>query len=231
MVASIILLPFYTNRLISIHYTQVVFYITISLLFQVIFSFSIESYFGVKYSQLFENPERQKNFIGTISGLLLFIGAAVLAISSLAGDILFGLIYNQDLGMEFWPYGFYSILTGFFNSYFRIASISLIYLNRPIQFFIGNLINFLVTVAVTVGGLVLFPQTIIGPIYGRLLSGAFIFLIGLYIFKNNGKLVLDKSFLPELIVFCTPYFFMFYPCGCSDSSIDTSCRQISLITT
>src|SRR6476661_3473296 len=86
MLASIILLPFYTNRLLPVHYTQVVFYITISLLFQIIFSFSIESYFGVKYSQLFEFPEKQKKFIGTVSLLMLFIAIIVLVFCAITGD-------------------------------------------------------------------------------------------------------------------------------------------------
>ncbi|MCC6370126.1 MAG: hypothetical protein IT236_03870, partial [Bacteroidia bacterium] len=60
MVAGLIMLPFYTNYLSEGNYTQLLFYISLSLLFQILFSFSSESYFGVQYSKLVNEPERQK---------------------------------------------------------------------------------------------------------------------------------------------------------------------------
>ncbi|MBK7818738.1 MAG: hypothetical protein IPJ60_15225 [Sphingobacteriaceae bacterium] len=44
MLASIILLPFYTNNLNELHFLQVAFYISISLLFQVLFTFSLDTF-------------------------------------------------------------------------------------------------------------------------------------------------------------------------------------------
>jgi O-antigen/teichoic acid export membrane protein len=107
--------------------------------------------------------------------------------------------------MEFWPYGFYSILTAFFNSYFKAATVSLIYLKKAKLFLTVNILNFFATIFISVAGLHFFPDTIIGPMYGRLLSGALIFLAGYYIFASNGVLVFDKSFLRELNRFCAPY--------------------------
>jgi O-antigen/teichoic acid export membrane protein len=207
VLASIILLPFYTNLLSDVLYTQILFYISVSLLFQILFSFATENYIGVKYTQLTGKPDEQKKFIGTISILLLIIGAGLLLLSAVFGDALFGLIYEEDIQMEFWPYGFYSILTGFFNSYFKASSICLIYMNKSRVFFITNLVNFLATIFISVGGLYLFPNTIVGPMYGRLFSGLIIFLMGHSIFAANGAIKLEKSFLRELAVFCTPYLF------------------------
>lgn len=207
MVAGLILLPFYTNYLGDVHYTQILFYISISLLFQILFSFSIESYFGIKYTRLTGEPQQQKKFIGTVATLLLVIGAGLLLLTALSGSFLFKVIYRQDLQMDFWPYGFYAVLTGFFNSYFKAASICLIYLKQARLFLIANLVNFFATIFITIGGLYFFPESIVGPMYGRLLSGVFIFLIGHYIFVKNGVLSLDKSFLSDLVLFCRPYLF------------------------
>lgn len=207
MVASIILLPFYANYLEDTNYAKLLFYILVSSLFQILFSFSVESYFGIKYSQLFEEPEKQKRFIGTISSLLLLIGAGLLILSLLFGHLLFKAMSRDDLLIEFWPFGFYSILTGFFNSYFKAASISLIYAKQSRLFLIGNVINFFATIIISIGGLFLFPGTIIGPIYGRLLSGLIIFIIAQYIFTKNGTYCFEKSFLKELSQFCLPYMF------------------------
>jgi O-antigen/teichoic acid export membrane protein len=59
----------------------------------------------------------------------------------------------------------------------------------------------------SIGGIILYPDSIIGPIYGRLLSGVLIFLIAHFIFMKNGKFIIDQSFLPDLAQFCTPYIF------------------------
>lgn len=207
MVAGILLLPFYTNYLSNALYTQVLFYISISMLFQILFSFSIENYFGIKFTRLGEQKEEQKRFTGTVSVLLLVIGSVILALACLFGPMLFSSIYKMELGMEFWPWGFFSVLTGFFNSYFKAASICLIYLKKPGTFLVSNLLNFLVTVLISVGGLLLFPDTLLGPMYGRLISGFVIFLIGLGIFRKNSLWIFDRRFLRDLFAFCIPYVF------------------------
>lgn len=205
MVAGIILLPFYTNYLNDLHFTQITFYISVSLLMQILFSYSIESYFGIKYSQLKSEPKKQKQFIGTVAILLLIIGVILLGITSAGGSYIFSKVFNPDFQMEFWPYGFYSVLTAFFNSYFKVSTNALIYLKKPAQFFAANLINFIATIGISVGGLFLFPDTIIGPIYGRLLSGLIIFMIANYIYFRNGEFSYKKEFWNDLQAFCTPY--------------------------
>jgi O-antigen/teichoic acid export membrane protein len=103
MVAGIILLPFYTNYLSDVNYTQVLFYISISLLFQILFSFSIESYFGIKYSQLSEDPEKQKKFIGTVSLILLIIGIGLLILSALFGDLETKILPHNKISITYDP--------------------------------------------------------------------------------------------------------------------------------
>lgn len=212
MLASIILLPFYANYLGDVSYAKILFYILISSLFQILFSFSSENYFGIKYSQIYDDKEKQKRFIGTVSCLLLLIGGGVTLLSIFFGDLVSKAISREDLAIEFWPYGFYSVLTGFFNSYFKTASICLIYSKQSRLFLSSNIINFFATVIISVGGLYLFPGTIIGPIYGRLLSGVIIFLIGHYIFVKNGTIVFDRSFIKEMSTFCVPYL-LYALCG------------------
>jgi O-antigen/teichoic acid export membrane protein len=207
MLAGLILLPFYTNFLSDVHYTQVLFYISMSLLFQILFSFSIESYFGIRYTQLSGDLAKQKKFIGTVSVLLLIIGAGLLMLTAVFGNLLFNTIYKPDLQMEFWPYGFYSVITGFFNSYFKASSICLMYLKQAKLYLIANVINFIFTLLISIAGLYIFPNSIVGPIYGRLISGLVIFLIGHYIFSRNGELILDRSFLNDLVKFCRPFVF------------------------
>jgi O-antigen/teichoic acid export membrane protein len=205
MLAGIILLPFYTNYLSDKLYTQLLFFISISLLFQILFSFSTESYFGVQYSQLANREVKQKKFTGTVSILLLGIGVILLFFSALFGNALFKLVYNPLLEIEFWPYGFFSVLTAFFNAYFKTSTVCLIYLKKPVTFLSVNLVNFFITLLISIGGLFLFPDSLVGPMFGRLVSGAVIFLLGHYVFYKNGIYVFEKEFLSDLVKFCAPY--------------------------
>lgn len=207
MVASIVLLPFYTNYLNSLHFLQVGFYISISLLFQIFFTFSLDTYFGVKYTQLHEQPQKQKEFIGTTAYLLLLLGVLWMLVTVLSGPYLMRQIFRSDYEMNFWPYGFYSVLTAFFNAYFKTATNCLIYLKKPLLFLVLNIINMAVTLAVSVGGLFLFPDSIIGPMYGRLLSGVVIFLLAHLVYSKYGTFRFDRTYLPDIYKFCFPFLF------------------------
>lgn len=205
MVASLILLPFYTNYLNQLQFLQVSFYITISLLFQIFFAFSADTYFGIKYTGLYEQPQKQKEFIGTTSLFLLINGFIWLLITTLSGEFVMKMVFKEEYQMGFWPYGFYSVLTAFFNAYFKTATNSLIYFKKPLLFFVLNSINFTTTLLISIGGLFLFPDSIIGPMYGRLLSGVLIFFLGFFVFVSNGKMLIKTEFFPEMFRFCFPY--------------------------
>jgi O-antigen/teichoic acid export membrane protein len=116
-------------------------------------------------------------------------------------------VFKSEYEMQYWPFGFYAVLTAFFNSYFKTCTNSLIYLKKPKLFLVVNFINFVATLALSIGGLYLFSESIYGPIYGRLLSGFVIFIIAHLIFIKTGSFVLNKEFWPELKQFCVPFVF------------------------
>jgi O-antigen/teichoic acid export membrane protein len=207
MLASIVLLPFYTNYLSPLHFLQVGFYISISLLFQIFFTFSLDTYFGVKYTQLHEQPDRQKEFIGTTAYLLLLLGVFWLLVTALSGPFLMKAIFREDYEMNFWPYGFYSVFTAFFNSYFKTATNCLIYLKKPLLFLGLNIINMVATLTISIGGLFWFPDSIVGPMYGRFLSGIIIFLLAHAVYSRYGVFRFNKNYLPDIYRFCFPFLF------------------------
>ncbi|MBK7818737.1 MAG: oligosaccharide flippase family protein [Sphingobacteriaceae bacterium] len=63
------------------------------------------------------------------------------------------------------------------------------------------------TLLISIGGLYLYPESIIGPMYGRLLSGAIIFIMAHFIFVKYGSFKFNKEFLPEIKQFCMPFLF------------------------
>ncbi len=205
MLASILLLPFYLNYLSEKQYVSLSFYIGISLLLQILFSYSVETYFGVKYTQLNESPAEQKRFVGTISIFSLLIGIGLILVSLLVFPFLFPHVFSEKDQVTFWPYGLASVITAFFNAYFKTATNALIYFKKPGLFFICNAINFVATISISVAGLVHEPNSLYGPISGRFYSGVIIFLLSLYIFRKHAEPAFDKTFLPDLQKFCTPY--------------------------
>lgn len=207
MIGGIILLPFYTNYLSAQQFLQVSFYILITALFQILFTFSLDSFFGVKYTQLSGDAVKQKQFVGSTAMIILALGVFWLGITAITGHHVSKLIFKEEYNIEFWPYGFYSVLTGFFNAYFKTSTNALIYFKRPRIFLFFNLLNFVATLSISIGGLFLFPDSIIGPMYGRLLSGVIIFFLGHIIFNHYGTFNFNKGFIPEIKKFCIPYLF------------------------
>ncbi len=207
MLGGIILLPFYTNYLNAQQFLQVSFYILITALFQVLFTFSLDSYFGVKYTQLSGDEVKQKQFVGSTAMIILALGAFWLLVAAVSGHHVSKLVFKDEYNIEFWPYGFYSVLTGFFNAYFKTSTNALIYFKRPRIFLAFNVLNFVATLAISIGGLFLFPDSIIGPMYGRLLSGVLIFFLAHMTFSRYGTFSFEKGFLPEIKKFCIPYLF------------------------
>jgi O-antigen/teichoic acid export membrane protein len=205
MVSSFILLPFYVEILDTKQFVSLNFYIGISLLFQILFSYSVDSYFGVKYSQLAGDLTEQKRFTGTVSNLLLLIGFFITLIALVAGPLVFPMVFTPEDQVNFWPFGIMSIITAFFNSYFKAGTNALIYFKQPNQFILFNSVNFFITVGLSIFGLYYSPNTLDGPLYARFISGLVIFILALYAFNKNSTFVFDKKFLKELKHFCTPY--------------------------
>lgn len=207
MITSVLLLPFYSNFLNASDFVALGLYVSISLLYQVFFSYSLDVFIGIKYSQLHQNAEERKRFVGTTSGLLLLIGVGLTLISMLIGPFLFPYVFHEGSNVEFGTYAVASILTGFFNSYFKTASNFLIYLQKPSTFLTYAIINFISTFGIAVAGLYIFPDSLIGPVAARFISGLIIFFLGYQVFRTNATFVIDKKYFREINAFCLPYLF------------------------
>ncbi len=207
MLTSILLLPFYLNMLDSDNFVILSFYISISLFLQIFFAYSLDTYFGIKYAHLTGNVPEQKLFLGTTSILMLIIGIILLIVTFIIGPFLFPLIFKDKANVEFGIFAFASIITAFFNSYFKAASNCLIYLKKPGQFLAFNVINLFATLLISIGGLMIYPNSLIGPISGRFFSGIIIFFLAFYIFRSNSVFKFEKKYLSDIYKFCTPYLF------------------------
>lgn len=199
MAASIILLPFYANYLSAENYVALSFYIGISLLFQIIFSFSFEQYYGVIYSEIKHDNQKVKLLNGSIFIYLSIYGSVIILLSLLFGNAILHNIFDEKISVEFFPYGLLSILTAFFNALFKVSMSTYIYTQQSKIFFYSNLLNFFATILISLSGLFIFPYTLTGPIYGRFLSGIIILFFNLWILKNNIVWKTEKAFIKEFV--------------------------------
>ena len=203
LASSLVLLPFYTYYLETSDFGQLAIYISFTLFIQIIVNYCLDTTIGIHYFEYRDQTAKLKSYISTIVLLLLAIGLAVIVLFSVVGDCLFHYLFSGKV-ISFFPFGLMSVVTAFFNSFFKTYSNLLINQQRPTRFFWVNSINFILTIAISLVGLYWYPHTLIGPMWGRLLSGVGIFLIALYCFFTEFGLHFQKGFLASIFSFSTP---------------------------
>ncbi|HPT14015.1 MAG TPA: polysaccharide biosynthesis C-terminal domain-containing protein [Bacteroidales bacterium] len=209
LASAFFLLLFYTNYITKADYGAFVLYISFTLFVQILVNFGLDTYIGISYFEHKHDPDLLKVRIGNIVAYLLAVGIISCLVFLLLGKPLFSFIFKgKDL--FFFPYGFMSVITAFFNSFFKTYSNLLINQQRPERFATVNFANFIMTIGFSLGGLFLYPYTLIGPMWGRLLSGFGIFLIALFAFTHEYPIRLQLgTALRKTISFSLPVLVFF----------------------
>lgn len=174
--SALVLLPFYSNYLSTENFGLLNVYISLSLLFQIITSFGVEQYIPVLIN---EKGNEFTTRLRASYGLQLLVGLGVLFIALLVGDFALSAIYQND-SLSFFPFGLLSVVTGFFNGYFRSETTYLTFDHQIRRYFFANFFNFFVTIALSIFLIHSMGDTILGPLLGRLFSGMLIFFLALY---------------------------------------------------
>lgn len=167
--SAVILLPFYLNYLPLEQYGQLAFYLAFSMLVQVIVTYSFDSSLYIYYHDYKNEKGKLSILISSAYGFITMLALAVLVVLMLTGTVIFETIAGEK-GLAFFPYGFLSVLTAIFQSYFKVHSGLLQTREKPVMFFWANLISFSLIAFFTVGGLLLYPGELVGPIGGRALA-------------------------------------------------------------
>ncbi len=203
--ASFLLLPFYTNiKLLTISdYGALSLYIGLSLLVQVVASFSIDFYVGVVYHESKNNPDELKTKIASLNGYLIVIGLFTILLVAACGNF-FIQHYFDNASPQSFRYLMMSVVTGIFNAHFRFYNGLLVHREKPWRYFGANMLNFITTVGFSIGILEMFPGTLEGPLWGRLLSCFCIFLLSFGEVTFTYGIRLDKEYLKPAWQFCFP---------------------------
>jgi O-antigen/teichoic acid export membrane protein len=210
LASSVILLPFYTNFLETFDFGVLAIYISFTLLIQIVVNFGCDVYIGIHYFEYKNHAQKLKEYIGTVVLFLLALGLIVTLFSLLMGSFSFTYLFKQK-EINFFPYGFMCILTAVCNSFFKTYCSLLINQQKPNRFLWVNLFNFMLTIAITLTGLYLYPHSLVGPMWGRLLSGIGIFFLALYFFFSEYGFAFQKKVLNGIFNYSLPvviYFLM-----------------------
>lgn len=169
MASAIILLPFYLVYLTTDNYGALSLYLAFSVLIQVLTMYSFDTSLYVFFHEYKKDKQRLRRFISSVFIFLLLIGLVLTIFFLLTGNLLFTVLFDQR-DVNFFPFGLMAVVTGVFQSIFKVHSSLLQTSQRPVLFFWSNLLSFALIATGTIVGLKYYPQTLWGPIGGRMLA-------------------------------------------------------------
>jgi O-antigen/teichoic acid export membrane protein len=169
--SALILLPFYIYHLSTEVYGALQVYLVFSLLVQIIVTFSFDTSVYIHFHEFKNDNKKLSVFISSAFNLMLLTGAGVVLLFAVIGDPIFK-IALPGRNVSFFPYGLASVGAGAFQAFFKVHSSLLQSRERPQTFFWSNVLSFGLIASFTIIGLELFPNSLMGPIVGRLLAAA-----------------------------------------------------------
>lgn len=207
LASSILLLPFYGNSslLSTSDFGILAIYIILSELARVLFTFSADNFLGINFIHHNTSKENVQRFIGTSAVFMLLYGIGVTLLFSFLGDFIFDIAYPGK-NIHYLPFGLLSALTGLFNGIFKAYSTLMIYRERPNPFLWSNTIHFILVVSISISGLYFFPQSLIGPIWGRFISAFATFAWAMIYFYSESRFKFDKTMLKRLLDYSAPLY-------------------------
>ncbi len=166
MASAIILLPFYVEYLSADTFGTMALYTGFSMLVQVFVTYSFDSSV-YNYFHEFKNDKLKLNlFISSVFIFILMISTLVGLVLAITGGWIFERVFIQTK-ILFYPYGMMAVATGIFQALFKVNSSLLQTQEKADSFLWNNLLSFTLIALLTVIGLLLFPNDLIGPIGGR----------------------------------------------------------------
>lgn len=171
MASAIILLPFYVLYLPADAYGALSVCLAFSALVQIIATYSFDTSLYIHYHELKHDHQRLASFISASFVFMIGLGIAAGAMLSVGGQLLFMLIPNAGT-ISFYPYGLVAVGVGIFQAIFKVHANLLQTREKPETYLWSNVICFAIIAITSIAGLKLFPNTLVGPLGGRLLAGA-----------------------------------------------------------
>ena len=169
MASAVILVPFYIAYLTTDLFGELSIYLAFSLLVQILVTFSFDTSVYIHFHEFKADKQKLSTFVSSAFIFMMLIGLGVGVLLTVTGDLLFRLVLAKQQ-LSFYPYGLAAVGVGIFQSIFKVHSSLLQSRERPDIFLWSNVLSFFLIAAFTIVGLKLYPNTLTGPVTGRLLA-------------------------------------------------------------
>jgi len=169
MASALILLPFYVTYLSTSDFGALSIYFAFSYFIQLLTTYSFDTSIYIHFHEYKHNQPKLSRFVSSSFAFMLLIGLGVAVIFTLTGDLLFSQIFTQQ-SISFQPYGLMAAGTGIFQALFKVYGNFLQSREKPSLYLWSNVASFGLIAAITIIGLKLYPNSLYGPIGGRLVA-------------------------------------------------------------
>lgn len=185
MASAIILLPFYSKLPVEI-FGALSIYFSVSLLVQIFVTYSFDSSLYINYHDYKQDPKKLRAFISSAFIFILLLSLIYGLTLAFLGNWIFSSLFKEE-EIVFYPFGLLSVATGIFQALLKVNNSLLQTQQKPVLFLWSNVLSFSLIAGLTIAGLFLFPESLWGPIGGKLiaslLSGAWVLS---HIFRQFG---------------------------------------------
>lgn len=169
MASAIILLPLYIHHLSTEAYGALSVYMVFTLLVQIVVTFSFDTSVYIHFHELKGDQKKLSVFISSAFIFMILLGLTVTVLLGATGSLLFHLVL-PDRNISFYPYGLSSVGAGVVQAIFKVHSSLLQSREKPETFFWSNVLSFSLIAIFIIIGLQLYPNSLAGPVIGRLVG-------------------------------------------------------------
>jgi O-antigen/teichoic acid export membrane protein len=169
MASALILLPFYIHHLSTEVYGALSIYLVFSLLVQIIVTFSFDTSLYIHFHEFKNDFKKLSVFVSSAFIFMVITGIAVGLVFTILGDLMFKIVLPER-NISFFPYGLASVGAGALQALLKVHSSLLQSREKPETFFWSNVLSFTMIASFTIIGLEIYPNSLMGPIVGRLLA-------------------------------------------------------------
>ena len=186
MASAVILMPFYIAYLSRELYGVGMTCLAFSVLVQILASYSFDTSLYVTYHELKHDRARLNTYVSSAFIFMLILGAVLMVFFALGGEFIFTYFIKKKQ-LSFYPYGLISVGIGVFQAIFKVHSNLLQTREKSETYLWANVINFTIIATASIVGMGLFPNTLVGPLGGRLLAGGLMTVWVLFrVFRTYG---------------------------------------------
>lgn len=172
LASAFMLMPFYLVFLPTSAYGALSLYLASSLFVQILVMYSFDTSLYIHFHEYKSHRNKLASFVSSAFIFMLLIAAALLVVSCIAGPRVFQWAFaDKKETILFYPIGLMAVFTGIFQALFKVYTNLLQSREMPGLFLRSNLLQFAMIAVLTVAGLYIFPETLIGPIGARVIAG------------------------------------------------------------